>query len=184
MTGKKYEKPLYLDLDFGEALQRFALTRKGEVDDLLSQAKREAQKGGEAMPLTWWKQLSVTDAQRPTTGRLVPYLRFTKAKNPQDNQTWFRHVFFAGEPWVNGHFGRHAVEQVDVDFEVTILGQNKGVRTMRITHDDTRQDNNNTPNTWLHYDDDTLADFHAQNLAHRIVRVSKSDAGVYSFTIS
>tara|TARA_R110002020_G_scaffold48286_2_gene137619 strand:- start:933 stop:1100 length:168 start_codon:yes stop_codon:yes gene_type:complete len=55
---------------------------------------------------------------------------------------------------------------------------------MTVTHDDTRQDNNNTPNTYLHYDDATLADFNAQNLAGRIVRVTRSDAGVYSFTIA
>jgi hypothetical protein len=181
--GKKYEAPFHLDMDFDEALQRFSLTRKGEVDDLLSQTKR-AQKGGTAMPLTWWKKLSVTDAQRPTSGRLVPYLRFTKAQNPQNTQTWFRNVFFAGANWVNGHFGRHPVEQTDIDFHVSILGQDMGVRSMMVTHDDTRQDNNNAPNTWLHYDDDTLADFHAQNLAHRVVRVSRSDEGVYSFAIT
>ena len=136
------------------------------------------------MPLTWYKKLSVTDAQRPTSGRLVPYLRFTKAKNPQDTQTCFRDVFFVGANWTNGHFGRHAVEQTEVDFDVVILGQAMGLRRMMVTHDNTRQDNNNTPNTWLHYDDDTLADFHSQNLAGRVVRVTKSDAGVYSFTIS
>ena len=136
------------------------------------------------MPLTWSKRLSRTDAQRPTRGRVVPYLRFTKANNPQDNQTWFRNVFFAGAPWANGFFGKHSVERVDIDFRVSILGQNCGTRTMTVTHDDTRQDNNNTPNTYLHYDDATLADFNAQNLAGRIVRVTRSDAGVYSFTIA
>lgn len=136
------------------------------------------------MPLSWSKRLSRTDAQRPTQGRIVPYLRFTKANNPQDNQTWFRSVFFAGAAWVNGVFGRHPVETVNIDFRVSILGQNRGPRTMMVTHDDTRQDNNNTPNTYLHYDAATLADFHAQNLAGRTVTVAKTDAGVYSFTIA
>lgn len=136
------------------------------------------------MPLTWSKRLSRTDAQRPTRGRIVPYLRFTKANNPQDNQTWFRNVFLAGEPWVNDFFGKHPVETVDIDFVVTILGQHRGVRTMMVTHDDTRQDNNNTPNTYLHYDNATLADFNAQNLAGHIVTVAKTDDGVYLFTIS
>ena len=54
---------------------------------------------------------------------------------------------------------------------------------MMVTHDDTRQDNNNTPNTYLHYDDDTLADFNAHNLAGRIATVSRSDIGIYSFRI-
>ena len=134
------------------------------------------------MPLTWSKRLSRTDAQRPTNGRPVPYLRFTKAKNPQDNQTWFRHVFFDGEPWVPGVFGQHNVERVNIQWAVTILGQNMGARTMMVTHDDTRQANKNTPNTYLHYDAATESDFQAQNLANRIVTVSKSDAG-YAFTI-
>lgn len=181
MTRKKYEPPLHLDMDFGEALQRFSLTRKSEVDDLLSQTKQAAQ---EERDLMWSKRLSRTDAQRPTQGRIVPYLRFTKANNPQDNQTWFRQVFFAGAPWVNGFFGRHPVETVNIDFVVTILGQNRGVRTMMVTHDDNRQDNNNTPNTYLHYDNATLADFDAQNLAGRIVTVSRSPTGAYLFTIT
>lgn len=136
------------------------------------------------MPLRWSKVLSRTDAQRPTQGRIVPYLRFTKANNPHNNQTWFRHVFFGGQNWVNGFFGRHPVETVNIDFAVSVLGQNMGNRTMMVTHDDNRQDNNNTPNTYLHYDDATLADFQAQNLAGRTVTVSRSDQGAYSFTIN
>lgn len=182
MTGKNYEKLLHLDMDFDEALKRFSLTRKSEADILISQSKRTALMGG-SMPLRWSKRLSRTDAQRPTKGRIVPYLRFTKSNNPQDNQAWFRQVFFAGEHWVAGFFGRHPVETVDVDFVVTILGQAMGTRTMMVTHDDTRQGNKNTPNTYLHYDDATLADFNAQNLANRVVTVSKSDDGVYAFTI-
>jgi hypothetical protein len=173
---KKYKKPLYLDMDFGEALERFSLTCKSEVDDLLS---KRVEKGEDVMPLAWSKKLSKTDAQRPTRGRVVPYLRFTKANNPQDNQTWFRNVFFAGENWVNGFFGRHPVETVDIPFEATILGQHMGTRIMTVTHDD-----NNTPNTYLHYDNATIADFHARNLEGRVVTVSKSDAGVYAFTIT
>ena len=135
------------------------------------------------MPLAWSKKLSKTDAQLPTQGRVVPYLRFTKANNPQDNQTWFRHLFFAGEPWKNGFFGRNPVEVVHIDFAVTILGKSRGMRTMMVTHDDTRQDNNNTPNTYLHYDAATVADFNSQNLSGRVVTVSKDDEGDYALTI-
>ncbi len=32
MNGKKLERPLYLDLPFGEALERFARTKVEEID--------------------------------------------------------------------------------------------------------------------------------------------------------
>ncbi|RVD56023.1 hypothetical protein EN828_23090 [Mesorhizobium sp. M2D.F.Ca.ET.185.01.1.1] len=41
MTGKKYEPPLHLDIDFAEALERFGATDKKEVDELIAQAKKK-----------------------------------------------------------------------------------------------------------------------------------------------
>jgi len=46
MTGKKYEPPLHLDMDFEEALERFGGTNKKEVDKLLRRTKRK--KAGKA----------------------------------------------------------------------------------------------------------------------------------------
>lgn len=132
----------------------------------------------------WWKTLSRTDAQQPTSGRLVPYLRFTKGRNPQDNQTWFRTTFFGGHGWHNGHFGQNAVETKDVDFIVTIQGRRLGVRTMSVTHDDNRQNNNNTPNTYLHYDNQTAADLRRTNLTGHRVIVGRDASGAYTFTIN
>ncbi len=109
--------------------------------------------------MRWWKRMSVTDAQQPTSGRIVPYLRFIRGKNPHSNQVWFRNSFFGGQAWSPGYFGQHAVEQCDVNMDVTILGLSKGIRNFRVTHDPTRMNNNNTPNTWLHYDQATLSDF-------------------------
>ena len=108
--------------------------------------------------MSWSKVMSVTDAQQPTSGRIVPYMRFTKSNNIQDNQTWFRNTFFANQNWFNTTFGDHAVERCDVDIEVSIAGSYKGIRKMFITHDPTRMANNSTPNTWIHYDAATVAD--------------------------
>lgn len=136
------------------------------------------------MALRWHKRsLSKTDAQQPTRGYPVAYLRFTQSKHPQNVQTWFRNTFFTGAIWNNGFFGNHAVERTSVRFRVTILGVLKGFRTMTVTHDSSRCQNNNTPNTWLHYDQATLADFAAQNLTGRAVEVVLDDAGVYNFNI-
>ena len=46
MTGKKLEKPLYLDMDFGEALARFGRTDRKQVEESIRRAKEAA--GGPA----------------------------------------------------------------------------------------------------------------------------------------
>jgi hypothetical protein len=131
----------------------------------------------------WSKEMSVTDAQQPTTGRVVPYMRFTKSGNPQDNQTWFRNTLFAGEKWRNSSFGSHPVERCDVKIDVSIAGQNMGPRDFFVTHDSTRMNNNSTPNTWLHYDQNTLVDLKNINTTGMIFTISKTSSG-YALDIS
>ncbi|MER9865100.1 hypothetical protein [Mesorhizobium sp. M0185] len=41
MTDKKQEPPLYLDMGFAEALERFAQTDKKEADELAERAKKK-----------------------------------------------------------------------------------------------------------------------------------------------
>ncbi len=41
MTGKKYEPPLHLDMDFEEAFERFAGVDKKESDKLTRQGKKK-----------------------------------------------------------------------------------------------------------------------------------------------
>lgn len=113
--------------------------------------------------MKWSKKLSITDAQQKTSGYKVPYLRLTKGRNPQDNQTWFRNTMLAGEAWTPGVFGQHHVEQCHIDVDVTIAGQPRGTRKFLITHDGSRMGNNKAPNTWLHYDTATIADLNAVN---------------------
>ncbi len=50
MTGKKYEPPLRLDMDFGEALERFGKTDKNEVDKLLMRSKRKKAEKEQNLP--------------------------------------------------------------------------------------------------------------------------------------
>lgn len=56
--------------------------------------------------MKWSKKLSKTDAQQPTKGYPVQYLRFTRSRNPQDNQSWFKQTLFAAETWVNSFLDR------------------------------------------------------------------------------
>lgn len=87
------------------------------------------------MTLQWSKNLSLTDAQQETKGRLVPYLRFTKSNHHEDTQKWFREVFFKEAAWKKGYFGKHAVEEASVKFRVSIQGKYRGERIMKLTHD-------------------------------------------------
>lgn len=51
MTDKN-EKPLFLDLEFGEALRRFAKTDKKESDDLLDRTKQKKKSPETKSPAT------------------------------------------------------------------------------------------------------------------------------------
>ena len=55
MTGKKYEPPLHLDMDFEEALRRFAQTDKQEVDESIKRSKKKKPPGNES-PTTKHRQ--------------------------------------------------------------------------------------------------------------------------------
>jgi hypothetical protein len=120
---------------------------------------------------------------QPTQGWPVAYMRFTKSGNPQDNQTWFRQTFFAQQNWHGGFFGRHQVEQCVVPIDVTILGQHKGIRDFLVTHDPNRAKNHSTPNTYLHYDVATQADFSQTNLVGRRFEI-RSNNGHFEIEIT
>jgi hypothetical protein len=120
---------------------------------------------------------------QPTNGWPVPYMRFTKSGNPQNNQTWFRQILFAGQNWQAGVFGHHNVEQCVASINVIILGQLKGVRDFLVTHDPNRAQNNNTPNTYLHYDIATQSDFLNTNLVGRWFEI-RAGHGVLEIEIS
>lgn len=49
MTDKR-EKPLFIDMDFGEALKRFAKTDKQEADQLVESTKRKKKAGKDKLP--------------------------------------------------------------------------------------------------------------------------------------
>lgn len=57
MTGKKYEKKLYIDMPFDEALERFAGTDPKEVRELVGRKKTAASKPAAATK------------SKPSTGR-------------------------------------------------------------------------------------------------------------------
>ena len=133
--------------------------------------------------MLWWKKLSKTDAQQATSGRIVPYLRLTKSKSPYDTQSWFRNSLFVDLTWKAGFFGKHPVEEAKVDIFVEVDGKSLGSQSMLLTHDGNRQYNNNTPNTWIHFNHTTQSYLASNNQTGRIAVVTKDTAGKFHFTI-
>ncbi|MCA3254920.1 MAG: hypothetical protein INF91_04795 [Alphaproteobacteria bacterium] len=136
-------------MDFDEALRRFIKTDPRELRGDTAMATG----GGATQMLTWSKKLSQTDAQQPTSGGIVPYLRLIRGSLGKENfQTWFRTNFFDNLAWKPGSVGQETgVEVADVTFDVTLNGVNIGQYTLMVSHGPNRQVNNNTPNTWLHW---------------------------------
>lgn len=134
--------------------------------------------------MKWIKErLSLTDAQRKTSGRKVPYLRFTQRGNAFNVLTYFRTTFFSGQTWTVSQFGRSVVEECTITADVVIAGQLKGKRDFVITHNPKRANSNSAPTTWLHYDPATLADLNAANYYRHRAELERISAGHYVFTI-
>jgi hypothetical protein len=100
----------------------------------------------------WWKTMSRTDAQQPTKGYLVAYLRLTQNRGPLDPDVWFKNVLFAGATWTPGYFGRNSVEEATAAFQVFDGSSNLGLHQLKLTHDDKRPLNHKHPATWIHWE--------------------------------
>ena len=184
MTEKETRNPPFgLDMPFAEALERFIGTDRNEA--LRAEGKHtSATRIRGPQLLTWQKKLSTTDAQQQTTGGLVPYLRLTSGNIPtNDFQTWFRQSLFGNVAWQAGQFHNKPVEEAYVPFNVTVQGLQLGTVLFRVTHDDTRQDSNNAPNTWLHWPDHMASILHNNNFTGCLVVIARDDAGSFSLEI-
>jgi len=62
MTGRKYEKKLYIDMNFEEALERFGTTDPAELPDNIK-LSRKRRPGGNKPP-------GVTSEKTPSEGRV------------------------------------------------------------------------------------------------------------------
>lgn len=184
MSGKETRNRLLgLDMPFDEALERFIGTDR---DEALRAEGGQLPADNEEGPkmLTWQKNLSKTDAQQETTGGLVPYLRLTSGSiGANEFQTWFRQQFFDNAAWQAGQFNNKPVEEAHVPFRVSVVGVNLGTILFKVTHDDTRQDSNNAPNTWLHWPDQMAAVLHNNDFTGRPVVLTRDDAGAFSLEI-
>lgn len=180
MTSGKRNPPFGLDMPFPEALERYAGVNPAE----LAKRPRSVPEAKGPQVLTWWKKLSLTDAQRETTGSKVPYLRLTKASlEGEDFQTWFREKFFDGAAWSPGQFGKEECEIATVPFAVTIKDMNVGNEAMTVSHGEDRQASHNAPATWIHWSPKLLQLLELNDFSGRPVRITRDDHGAFHLDI-
>jgi hypothetical protein len=88
-------------------------------------------------PRIWSKRLSTTDAQRLERGNPTGEIRFTQAKEYNsrviDQTTHFRNVVFGGMNWQVVKTTPFFEENVEADFDITILGRSYS-RVLTISH--------------------------------------------------
>lgn len=183
MTGATRNPPFGLDMPFDEALARFIQTDRREALESESTGAPQISIGGPTL-LTWHKKLSTTDAQQQTTGSLVPYLRLTSGNISASTwQDWIRHTLFGGVAWQAGQFHGKPVEEAHIPFNVTVQGVQLGQVLFRVTHDATRQDSNNAPNTWLHWPDQMASILQNNNFADHNVVITRDNSGSFALEI-
>ncbi|MDP3908598.1 hypothetical protein [Novosphingobium sp.] len=184
MSEKEARNPPFgLDMPYAEALERFIGTDRQEA---LGAEGIETPTNRKGMPnvLTWEKKLSTTDAQQQTSGGLVPYLRLTSGNlSSASFQTWFRQTFFANCTWQAGQFNNKPVEEAHVPFTVSVQGIQLGTVLFKATHDGTRQDSHNAPNTWLHWPPQMEAVLQNNNFANCPLVLTRDASGAFSMEI-
>lgn len=94
-----------------------------------------SKKGERQMALKWRKRMTKSDAQQPTLGAKMPFLRFTKGSIADDHATWFRDTFFADSVWTTLPNHGHQMEETKIKIHVILDGDDLGERAMRIDHD-------------------------------------------------
>ncbi len=112
--------------------------------------------------LRWFKKMTVSDAQRPTTGSPTGLLRLTKAGFSIEARQWFRDTLFAGT-WTSvvKRNRPHVVRRVK--FHVFIDGGDKGLLEMEVDDAPHREAGQNNITTVIHWGR-TMADcFRAAN---------------------
>lgn len=180
MTTGKRNPPFGLDMPFPEALERYA----GVIPSELAESSRSVSVAKGPPVLTWFKKLSITDAQQKTTGGKVPYLRLTKGTiKKNDWHAWFRNTFFADAAWGAGTVKNEPVERAKIPFKVTIKDMPIATQSLTVTHKPERAESHSAPDSWIHWSS-TLRDIlEANDLTGRPVRLTRDDDGAYHLDI-
>lgn len=139
-----------------------------------------------------WKKLALSqsDAQHVPSGTAITanlklsQARFKINDSFIDQKTYFRNQVFGNLNWVNTKPGNYSYEEVFCQFNITILGKNYGVLSLKLSHDPVRiADQGNTP-TWLHWGENLLPHLRDINVTGKIFKLySTVNDNVFSIVI-
>lgn len=132
----------------------------------------------------WNKKLSRTDAQQPTAGSRMTFLRLTRSGHKIDKRDFFRERFFGNLDWRRADIhGMKGVAYAYANIAVVIMGEWRGMRKMLVTHSRKRMTRNSEAPTWLHYDKATISDLVERDVSGEDVRLSIGPDGTYMLAI-
>ena len=132
--------------------------------------------------LVWQKlSLSQSDAQQVPSGTAITAnLKLSQARFRVNgvtiNQTiYFRNQVFNNLNWVQTKPNNNSYEEAHCQFDITILGNNIGVFTLKLSHDLVRvAGQGNTP-TWLHWGNNILPYLQSTNITGRTLNLYSSN---------
>ena len=139
--------------------------------------------------LVWQKILNSSDAQRPKTvnTNVTGNLRLTQAAdvNEQeiDQMRFFRYEVFGKLYWEEERPEPKLKEQSFADFNVDILGIHSDIYNLRITHQPSREANQNNHTTTLHWGELTQVLQHVIDIRGKILRLYMPPDNSHIFTI-
>jgi hypothetical protein len=130
----------------------------------------------------WSKKLTRSDCGQPRPGsNTTGALRFTQARHPIKQATWFRQVLFSDNSWTADptHVGR---ERASIRFDVEIQGAKLGTHVLALKHDAEREADQSNFTTDLKWGSLTPAII-AQDLVGSYVVVERLQDGTHRMRI-
>ncbi len=135
-------------------------------------------------PDQWLKQLSASDAQRKPTGKQRGGITLVKAGHPIDSKTYFRYDFFKSATWVVDLKQKAKKrEHSFVPFEVDFLGKSLGTIGIEISYEKGREFGQGNYTSELHLGPVLSAEFKAQNVTGRWLRLVRDADGGYALSV-
>src|SRR5206468_12116874 len=128
--------------------------------------------------LVWQKlSLSQSDAQRvpagsnPTGNMKLSQAKFSINNAFIDQTTYFRNIIFRNLTWITPKPNNNSYEETFCPFNITILGNSRGVQTLKLSHDPVRiAGQGNTP-TWLHWGNTLISLFQQMNITGKTLNL-------------
>lgn len=132
----------------------------------------------------WDKPLTVSDAQRKSTGNQRGSITLVRAGHPINAQRYFRYQLFANARWLTGTTRTgEPMEIAAVPFRVRFLGRNLGTMDLQVTYAPNREASQDNYTSLLHLG--ALAPYilHSDVTGHRL-ELTRSTSGTFGLSIT